>query len=285
VIRERGFAARLSVHVTRLTQTLQIGTLIGRVGASELPKGSLVVDWQRCPDEPSARGAAPVLLDHYHSPDSQPCSTSIGLWPTHPKRGLIPCLVGASVGALTGHRAVKPLPCSMGGPECCYSAVTADNRNVMLAFDFLGCHEDTCAPPGAAVRSCQFRPLAVKDCSTDWTRKVRAAIPWFGSKLVHRWVACRTSGRAKNQARLRPLATRRPDCDCLSASIAVSLHRRILPPFVGSGTTLLVAEALGRDSIGLDLSSDYARLAKWRASQRSEKVLSRTWQERQGVLL
>jgi DNA methylase len=59
----------------------------------------------------------------------------------------------------------------------------------------------------------------------------------------------------------------------------------VLDPFVGSGTTLLVAEALGRDSVGLDLSSDYARLSKWRASQRSEKVVSRTWRERQGVLL
>jgi hypothetical protein len=56
----------------------------------------------------------------------------------------------------------------------------------------------------------------------------------------------------------------------------------VLDPFVGSGTTLLVAEALGRDSVGLDLSADYCRLSKWRSSQRSEKVVARTWKERQG---
>lgn len=59
----------------------------------------------------------------------------------------------------------------------------------------------------------------------------------------------------------------------------------VLDPFVGSGTTLLVANALGRTGIGLDLSADYCRLAAWRASQRSEKVVSRTWAERQGSLL
>lgn len=59
----------------------------------------------------------------------------------------------------------------------------------------------------------------------------------------------------------------------------------VLDPFVGSGTTLLVANALGRTGIGLDLSADYCRLAAWRASQRSEKVISRTWAERQGSLL
>jgi len=59
----------------------------------------------------------------------------------------------------------------------------------------------------------------------------------------------------------------------------------VLDPFVGSGTTLLVANALGRTGIGIDLSADYCRLAAWRASQRSEKVVSRTWAERQGSLL
>lgn len=59
----------------------------------------------------------------------------------------------------------------------------------------------------------------------------------------------------------------------------------VLDPFVGSGTTLLVANALGRTGIGIDMSASYCRLAAWRASQRSEKVVSRTWAERQGSLL
>jgi DNA modification methylase len=38
----------------------------------------------------------------------------------------------------------------------------------------------------------------------------------------------------------------------------------ILDPFLGSGTTLLAARALGRAGHGVDLSKDYLRLAQWR---------------------
>ena len=38
----------------------------------------------------------------------------------------------------------------------------------------------------------------------------------------------------------------------------------VLDPFMGTGTTLVVARALGRNSIGVDLSADYCRLAQWR---------------------
>ena len=34
-----------------------------------------------------------------------------------------------------------------------------------------------------------------------------------------------------------------------------------LDPFVGAGTTLLVADRLGRDAIGIDLSLKYAQMA------------------------
>lgn len=74
-------------------------------------------------------------------------------------------------------------------------------------------------------------------------------------------------------------------CACGVDPDEPSLSAVVLDPFVGSGTTLLVANALGRTGIGIDLSADYCRLAAWRASQRSEKVVSRTWAERQGSLL
>jgi DNA modification methylase len=41
----------------------------------------------------------------------------------------------------------------------------------------------------------------------------------------------------------------------------------VLDPFVGSGTTALVARQLGRNFIGIDLNSDYVRLARQRLAQ------------------
>lgn len=40
----------------------------------------------------------------------------------------------------------------------------------------------------------------------------------------------------------------------------------VLDPFTGTGTTVAVAHALGRHGIGIDLSSDYLRLAEWRSN-------------------
>ena len=44
----------------------------------------------------------------------------------------------------------------------------------------------------------------------------------------------------------------------------------ILDPFGGTGTTALVASAYGRHAITVDLSHDYARLAKWRVNDPGE---------------
>jgi hypothetical protein len=61
----------------------------------------------------------------------------------------------------------------------------------------------------------------------------------------------------------------------------------VLDPFVGTGTTVMVARALGRFGVGVDLSADYLRLARWRIYQsgHAAKTMRRTWTERQGSLL
>lgn len=46
----------------------------------------------------------------------------------------------------------------------------------------------------------------------------------------------------------------------------------VLDPFAGTGTTLLVADALGRTGIGVDLSADYCRLARWRTTDPAERA-------------
>lgn len=50
----------------------------------------------------------------------------------------------------------------------------------------------------------------------------------------------------------------------------------VLDPFGGTGTTALVAHALGRIGISVDLSHDYSRLAMWRTRDRNQlaKVLA-----------
>ena len=46
----------------------------------------------------------------------------------------------------------------------------------------------------------------------------------------------------------------------------------VVDPFGGTGTTALVADVLGRTGITVDRSMDYARLAKWRTSDPSERA-------------
>jgi hypothetical protein len=56
-----------------------------------------------------------------------------------------------------------------------------------------------------------------------------------------------------------------PQCEC-DASARPQL---VLDPFVGSGTTALVARGLGRRCIGIDLSADYLEIAAGRTQQLS----------------
>jgi hypothetical protein len=55
--------------------------------------------------------------------------------------------------------------------------------------------------------------------------------------------------------------------------------------FGGTGTTAMVARALGRIGVSIDLSHSYSRAARWRAHHDAGKAISRTWVERQGSLL
>lgn len=60
----------------------------------------------------------------------------------------------------------------------------------------------------------------------------------------------------------------------------------ILDPFGGTGTTAMVARALGHTGISLDLSYDYCRVARWRIweSGHGAKIESRTNADRQTAL-
>lgn len=52
-------------------------------------------------------------------------------------------------------------------------------------------------------------------------------------------------------------------CDCPDTD-APTRPAVVLDPFAGTGTTVAVANALGRHGVGLDLSADYLKIARWR---------------------
>jgi hypothetical protein len=46
----------------------------------------------------------------------------------------------------------------------------------------------------------------------------------------------------------------------------------VADPFGGTGTTALVADALGRHGLSFDRSADYCRLARWRTTDPGERA-------------
>jgi hypothetical protein len=51
-----------------------------------------------------------------------------------------------------------------------------------------------------------------------------------------------------------------PGCHCNADVVPC----RVLDPFMGAGTVSLVADRLGRDSVGIELSAPYAEMARQR---------------------
>jgi site-specific DNA-methyltransferase (adenine-specific) len=68
---------------------------------------------------------------------------------------------------------------------------------------------------------------------------------------------------ARRLGGLATLGTLRPACTC-SAPYRPGL---VLDPFLGSGTTAVVAERLGRDWLGIELNPDFAAIAERRISE------------------
>lgn len=69
----------------------------------------------------------------------------------------------------------------------------------------------------------------------------------------------------------------KPTCDCTTEEDPIPCT--VLDPFAGAGTTMLVAEKLGRRSIGLELNPEYAQIAEDRLEEHTRNNYG-PWDER-----
>lgn len=122
---------------------------------------------------------------------------------------------------------------------------------------------------------------ACSKCGAPWERVTGEKIPVEGRSAgnLERKIGCDHVPGASHVGRgfpWSPTATPtvgwRPTCDCgaIAGTHTYPYAARpcvVLDPFAGSGTTLLVAERLGRDSIGIELNPAYVEIAKQRISR------------------
>ena len=114
------------------------------------------------------------------------------------------------------------------------------------------------------------------DCEAPWVRQVsKNDAPHDGTSAT----AYPDGMNASNLAKLRQASRARgseyaqrtqtlgwqASCNCGAGTILAL--PTVLDPFAGSGTTLAVAQALGRKSVGLDLNAEYLAIAAKRIGQ------------------
>ncbi len=110
---------------------------------------------------------------------------------------------------------------------------------------------ERCIRAGTSERGC------CAACGAPWARVVeRTAMVLDRSERTHPMGRTRTSGTMIEP----PTSTTTgwaPSCACDADVVPAT----VLDPFAGAGTTLLVADRLQRDAIGIELNPDYTRMA------------------------
>ena len=96
----------------------------------------------------------------------------------------------------------------------------------------------------------------------DWYKELDGHTAPDGHKNLNRGV--NAGFGAKKDSVTKPVTTIgwEPTCECNADTVPAT----VLDPFVGSGTTLAVAQRLGRKGIGTDISTEYLQLAEKRIS-------------------
>lgn len=112
------------------------------------------------------------------------------------------------------------------------------------------------------------RPVVDIDHEPGWVRRTDGSSG--GNRNAGEGV-----GQAVNNRQLATITGYACACDDTSAPTRPAV---ILDPFGGTGTTAMVARALGRFGLSMDLSRDYLRLAQWRVFESGHwmKTVTRT---------
>jgi len=103
-------------------------------------------------------------------------------------------------------------------------------------------------------------------CGKPWERIVEASGGTIGQGWhdhtddLARGMRDNSNGKSTDGTYKREHKGWQPTCDCNTDTIPAT----VLDPFAGSGTTLAVAQRLGRRAIGTDLSAEYLELASKR---------------------
>src|SRR5690606_36978160 len=108
-------------------------------------------------------------------------------------------------------------------------------------------------------------PKACPKCGAAWKR---GGEDEWGQGVGKPYDSKRPDGlvfRGRNRATKRIELDWQPTCSCPDNDGSGKCI--VLDPFAGSGTTLLVAERLGRQAVGIEINPEYVEMAKRRLSK------------------
>jgi DNA modification methylase len=97
-------------------------------------------------------------------------------------------------------------------------------------------------------------------CGAPWVRTTSSEKVIESTSPRYAGVSMRNDANDARTRIVRETTGWQPSCSC-DADV---VPQTVLDPILGSGTTLLVADQLGREGIGIELSPDYAQMAERR---------------------